>query len=128
MNARAALLTLLALSATIVYAAPLGRMVSGRKLPDGRREFRLHLQRQPTTITVTFIDDEEHAPDLEVHRTPSGIIFGSLTRTESGAVTVSTDIAFIKDGAKLWRKNGYFAQSPKRQSNLARRCSYSLIW
>ena len=71
------------------------------------KTYRLYLEGKRTDLTIDASPNVIQGPHADVHQTPKGILYGAVWSMESGAVTVSTTIAFVKDGAKFIQKPWY---------------------
>lgn len=105
---------LLVLAANLLVAPTLGSQLGQLKregaVSEGRIKHRLFILGEKTPITVNVLTYGMQ-PQLSIRRAGSRTIHGDVFTSESGAISVSDSIAFIKDGRSLWLKRFYKADA-----------------
>jgi len=82
------------------------------------KTYRLYIRKKKTDLTVVTSDNVVGEPTVDAHQTRKGIIYGSIDHTESGAVLVSEDIAFIQQKGNFIRKNEYSVKAARGETLL----------
>lgn len=80
--------------------------------------YPLYIRGNKTPVFVDTNSDTVNGPSLISHTTRKGVLYATLESTSSGAITVSSDIAFIQDGPRFINKGGYKTKAHRGESIL----------
>lgn len=83
-----------------------GAPAQARLVKQGDGQYQLILDGMKTVLTIP-------APGtVRMQRGAKEFVSGTVTYEDSGAISVTRAIAFVRDGNQLWTKTGYVATGP----------------